>query len=152
MTDVKTGFLAAGVVALGTATVAQPTLAPDQQAVQAVVERMMGAFAKGDVAGVMSTYHPDAVVVGNPGMPVRGQAELKAMFEEFVATGFAFEPGEHEVIVAGDTALHLMDWQGRGPDEAVFHALSVAVLRRDAGGVWTMVIDHPFGDGLMQAR
>lgn len=32
------------------------------------------------------------------------------------------------------------------------NALSVAVLRRQSDGNWRMVIDHPSGDGVMQAQ
>jgi uncharacterized protein (TIGR02246 family) len=116
----------------------------------AVVDRMMEAFAAGDVPGIMATYRPEAVVVGAPGALVQGRGALTEMFEGFVAAGFAFTAGGHEVIVAGDTALHLMDWRGIQPDGTPFRALSVAVLRRDGAGAWRMVIDHPFGDGLLQ--
>ena len=147
----KSGLLAAGALALGAAmALAQTTPTPDQQAVQAVIGRMMEAFAAGDVPAVMQTYRSGAVVVGSQGAAVTGEAALTGMFEGFVAAGFAFVPGGHEVIVSGDTALHLMDWQGQGPDGKTFRALSVAVLTRDAAGDWRMVIDHPFGDGLMR--
>lgn len=141
------GALMAGAIALGTAASADPS---DETAVLAVIERMMSSFAAGDVPGIMATYRPDAVVVGNPGAPVIGEAALTEMFTGFVAAGFPFVPGRHEVIVSGDTALHLMDWEGQGPDGAKFRALSVAVLTRDTNGEWRMVIDHPFGDGLMR--
>ncbi|MFM2355586.1 MAG: hypothetical protein RLZZ528_1322 [Pseudomonadota bacterium] len=130
---------------------AQPGGATDDAAVLAVIDRMMGAFARGDVAGILATYRDGAVVVGSPGAPVRGKPALAEMFSGFVAAGFPFTPGRHEVLVAGDTALHLMDWAGAGPDGVEFRALSVAVLTRDAGGAWRMEIDHPFGDGLMRA-
>ena len=85
-------------------------------------------------------------------LQVAGEAALTEMFQGFVAAGFPFVPGGHEVIVSGDTALHLMDWEGQGPDGVTFRALSVAVLTRDAAGEWRMVIDHPFGDGVMRQR
>jgi uncharacterized protein (TIGR02246 family) len=132
---------------LGTAAAAETT---DEAAVLAVIDGMMTAFAAGDVPGIMESYRPGAVVMGSPGAPTGGEAALREMFAGFVAAGFPFTPGGHEVIVAGDTALHLMDWQGQCPDGAAFRALSVAVLTRDAAGGWRMVIDHPFGDGLMQ--
>jgi uncharacterized protein (TIGR02246 family) len=120
-----------------------------EAAVQALIGRMMAAFAAGDVPGVMATYRPQAVVVASPGAPVRGEVALTEMFEAFVAAGFTSVPLGHEVVVADDTALHLMGWEGRGPDGKPFRALSVAVLTKDAAGEWRMVIDHPFGDGLM---
>jgi uncharacterized protein (TIGR02246 family) len=121
----------------------------DEAAVRAVIDRMMTAFAAGDVPGIMATYRPDAVVVGNPGVPVVGSASLAEMFEGFVAAGFPFTTGAHEVIMTDATALHLMDWRGAGPDGVPFRALSAAVLTRDESGDWRMVIDHPFADGVM---
>lgn len=147
MRDKTFGAVMAGAMAAGSAALAGPT---DETAVLAVIERMMTAFAAGDVPGIMATYRPGAVVVGSPGAPVVGDAALTEMFDGFVAAGFPFVPGGHEVIVSGDTALHLMDWEGQGPDGVPFRALSVAVLTRDAEGAWRMVIDHPFGNGLLQ--
>lgn len=149
MKDKTVGVLMAGAMGLGSAALAGPS---DEAAVVGVIERMMSSFAAGDVPGIMATYRPGAVVVGTPGAPVTGEAALTEMFQGFVAAGFPFVPGGHEVIVSGDTALHLMDWEGQGPDGATFRALSVAVLTRDASGEWRMVIDHPFGDGLMQRK
>lgn len=149
MRDKTVGALVAGAMALGSGALAGPS---DETAVLAVIDRMMTAFATGDVPGILSTYRPGAVVVGNPGAPVTGEAALTDMFAGFVAAGFPFVPGGHEVIVSGDTALHLMDWEGQGPDGIAFRALSVAVLTRDAVGEWRMVIDHPFGDSLMHSR
>jgi uncharacterized protein (TIGR02246 family) len=147
MTIMKKTLLVAGGVALLVGSAAAQTA--EEAAVVALVDRMMTAFAEGDVPGVLATYRPQAVVVGAPGSKMQGEAALAAMFQNFVDAGFAFAPGEHEVIVAGDTALHLMGWTGQGPDGSPFRALSVAVLTRDAAGDWRMVIDHPFGDGLM---
>ena len=149
MKDKTVGVLMAGAMALGSAALAGPT---DETPVLAVIERMMASFAAGDVPGIMATYRPGAVVVGNPGAPVAGEAALTEMFAGFVAAGFPFVPGRHEVIVSGDTALHLMDWEGQGPDGVAFRALSVAVLTRDGAGEWRMVIDHPFGDGRSSER
>ncbi len=60
----------------------------------------------------------------------------------------------HEVIVNGDTALHIAPWSmsGTGPNGAAVEqsGLSVAVLRRQADGGWKMVIDNPHGQMLLE--
>lgn len=112
------------------------------------IDAMTGAFAAGDIDRIMSTYERGAVVVGAPGNPVSGNEALRALFAQFVAAGVAFTYGAHEVVVAGDLGLHLMQWTAPGPDGQQ-SALSVAVLRRQADDTWKMVIDHPFGDGVM---
>lgn len=122
----------------------------DESKILSTIDRMTSAFAAGDIDGIMSTYAPAAVVVGEPGQPVTGDAALRAMFAAFIQSGVAFSYGAHEVVVAGDTALHLMKWSAPGPEGKAMSALSVAVLQRQPDGGWRMVIDHPFGDGVMQ--
>lgn len=123
----------------------------DEAAVHGVVEAMSAALNAGDLGGVMASYRPGAVVVGALGQRGTHGAALEEMFRGFFASGFAARPGAHEVVVAGDFALHLMAWTAPGPDGLEMRALSVAVMTRGPDGAWRMVIDHPFGDGVMQA-
>ncbi|MEQ9813911.1 MAG: SgcJ/EcaC family oxidoreductase [Azospirillaceae bacterium] len=132
---------------LATQTHAEESM--DQTAILETISAMTTAFAAGDIEGVMATYEPSAVVIAQPGQPVTGDADLRAMFAEFVASGVNFTYDAHEVVVAGDVGLHLMSWTAPGPNGPMT-ALSVAVLRRQPDGSWRMVIDHPFGDGVMQ--
>lgn len=75
------------------------------------------------------------------------------MFEAFIAAGVNFTYGRHEVVVASDTALHLMGWTGPVPDRADGpEALSVAVLKMGDDGPWKRVIDYPFGDGVLRGQ
>jgi ketosteroid isomerase-like protein len=114
------------------------------------IDIMTTSFAAGDIRGVLATYEREATVVARPGQPVTGQDALNAMFEQFVASGVNFEYGPHDVILCGDIALHLMQWTAPSP-QGNQSALSVAVLRKQIGGGWKMVIDHPFGDAVMHA-
>lgn len=120
----------------------------ETEAILATIETMTDAFAAGDVDTVLSTYEPDATVVAEPGMPVRGDAALRKMFARFFAQGVSFSYGAHDVVIAGDVGLHLMKWTAPTPEGDVT-ALSVAVLRKQADGSWKMVIDQPFGDAVM---
>lgn len=124
----------------------------DQNEVLATINLMTSAFAKGDINKVMSTYVPGATVVSEPGKPVTGDLALRAMFASYFDGGVAFTYGAHEVIVSGDTALHLMKWTAPQPEGEPASALSVAVLRRQPDGGWKMVIDHPFGDAVMKEK
>jgi uncharacterized protein (TIGR02246 family) len=124
----------------------------DKTRVIATIDRMTSAFAAGDVNSIMSTYAAGAVVVGEPGKPMTGDATLRNMFAAFIQSGVPFSYGDHEVVVSGDTALHLMKWTAPGPDGNKMSSLSVAVLKRQPDGSWRMVIDHPFGDGVMHAK
>lgn len=126
----------------------------DQKAkILSTIDDMTSAFHRGDIDGIMRTYESGAVVVGQPGSPVSGVPALRAMFAGFVAAKAQFTFLGHEVIEAGDLALHLTPWRmaGVAPDGTAVAAqgLSVAVLRRQLDGRWLMVIDDPFGDALL---
>ena len=114
---------------------------------------MTAAFQMGDIPAIMRTYEPGAVVVGEPGKPLTGEAALRAMFAAFIAVKPEFTYSGHDVVIADDLALHLSPWQMNGvaPDgTAVRHkGLSVAVLRRQPDGRWLMAIDQPYGDALL---
>lgn len=123
--------------------------------VLSTIEAMTSAFHQGDLDGIMRTYEPGAVVVGQPGSPVQGDGPVRAMFAGFIAAQARFSFEGHEVIAAGDIALHLTPWKmtGVGPDGRPIAGagLSVAVLRRQVDGRWLMVIDHPFGDAIQRS-
>jgi uncharacterized protein (TIGR02246 family) len=122
--------------------------------VLSTIEAMTSAFHQGDIEGIMRTYEPTAVVVGEPGAPVQGDGPLRAMFAGFISAKAHFTFDGHEVIAAGDLALHLTPWKmtGVAPDGSPISGagLSVAVLRRQADGKWLMAIDNPFGDAPLQ--
>jgi ketosteroid isomerase-like protein len=76
------------------------------------------------------------------------------MFAEFIAMKPSFTYSGHEVVHAGDLALHISPWRmtRAGSDGAPIEqrGLSLAVLRRQADGRWLMVIDQPYGDALLR--
>lgn len=125
-----------------------------KEAILSTIDAMTTAFHKGDIDGIMRTYEPGAVVVGEPGTPITGTPALRAMFAGFIAAKAHFTFLGHEVIQAEDVALHLTPWRmaGVAPDGTAVEAsgLSVAVLRRQPDGRWLMVIDDPFGDALLK--
>lgn len=126
----------------------------DQNAkILSTIDTMTNAFHQGDIDGIMKTYEPGAVVVGEPGVPVSGTPALRAMFASFIAAKAHFTFLGHEVIQADDIALHLTPWRmaGVAPDGTAVAArgLSVAVLRRQPDGGWLMIIDDPYGDALL---
>jgi ketosteroid isomerase-like protein len=121
------------------------------------IDAMTRAFNAGDIEGIMRTYEPGAVVLGEPDVPVSGASQLRAMFAGFIAAKAHFTFSGHEVVQADDIALHLTPWRmsGVGPDgkPVEMQGLSIAVLRRQSDGRWLMVIDDPHGDALLrQAR
>lgn len=126
------------------------TDAVDTAVIEAVLA-MSTALRDGDVPAVMATYETDPTVAFQAEAPVGGTAEVRAAFEELAAARPDFVFTAHQVVVAGDLALHLAPWTMRapGPDGGLVTeaGLSVAVLRRGGQG-WRLVIDQPFGDHL----
>jgi uncharacterized protein (TIGR02246 family) len=118
------------------------------------ISDMTSAFHRGDLDGIMQTYEPGAVVIGEPGVAVSGTPALRAMFAGFIAAKAQFTFQGHEVVQADDLALHITPWRmaGVAPDGTPVAAsgLSVAVLRRQADGRWLMVIDDPYGDAIQR--
>jgi uncharacterized protein (TIGR02246 family) len=125
-----------------------------KEQILSTIHQMVDAFHKGDTAGILKAYEPGAVVLAGPGAPVTGKAGLEAMFEGFIAARARFTFLEHEVIQAGDLAVHFAPWTmtGSGPDGSPISGggLSVAVLRRQPDGKWLMVIDDPYGDSSLK--
>ncbi|MBK8972294.1 MAG: DUF4440 domain-containing protein [Hahellaceae bacterium] len=119
------------------------------QTIHNTIETMTTAFAAGDLEKILATYSSEAVIVGDAGQEVRGQEDLTGLFREMLPAGAAFTYGAHQVVVSGDIALHLMKWSAPDSQGNYTSALSVAVLRRQADGLWKIVIDHPFGDQVM---
>lgn len=129
-------------------------IAADEAKVVQAVEAMTAAFHDGDLKGVLASYMADAAVAFEPGRPVRGEAALSEGFLQFFSVKPKFTYGGHDVLVAGDMALHISPWSmtGTAPDGASLtqRGLSVAVLRRSVTGGWKLVLDNPFGDHLLQ--
>ena len=126
----------------------------DQQTqILATISEMTTAFNQGNIDAIMRTYEPSAVVIGQPGSAVSGPSALRAMFAGFIAAKARFTFQGHDVIQAGDIALHVTPWRmtGSAPDgtEITAKGLSLAVLRRQPEGRWLMVIDNPFGDAML---
>jgi ketosteroid isomerase-like protein len=119
-----------------------------------IIERMTAAFQAGDLDAVMGTYEPGAAVAFEPGRPVSDPVVMRETFAAWMALSPRFDYSGHEVLIAGDLAVHVAPWtmRGRGPDGSRIEqrGLSVAVLRRQPSGDWLMVIDNPHGQRLME--
>lgn len=122
--------------------------------IQSTIDTNNAAVSARDIEGVLATYEPDAVLVGQPGMPVMGTSALREAFKQFLALDPKLAVTGQEIIQAGDTALHSYTWKmsGKAPDGTPIEqsGLSVVVLRKQSDGRWLMVIDNPFGNHLLQ--
>ncbi len=125
----------------------------DHSQIQLTIDRNNAAVAAGNMDSILATYEPNAVLIGQPGMPVMGTAALREAFKQFLGLNPKITIVGQDVIQAGDIALHSYTWKmaGKAPDGSPVaqSGFSVVVLRKQPDGRWLMVIDNPFGDSLL---
>jgi uncharacterized protein (TIGR02246 family) len=149
--------MAAAALALGLVTQSSNgDIMSSESAILANIEGMTEAFEAGDIPGILKHYEDGAVVVSQPGMPASGTPALTELFQRFIAVDPKFSFHEHEVIEAGDIALHAARWTmtGKASDGTAIEdgGLSLAILRKQSDGRWLMVIDNPYGDHVMRGQ
>lgn len=119
------------------------------------VLNMTDRFHAADIEGVMRSYESAAVITFEPGSPVEQPDVIRSLFESAFAASPRFTYGRHDVLVAGDLALHVAPWTmaAKAPDGVAVteRGLSIAVLRRQPDGDWKIVIDNPHGDAVPAA-
>ncbi len=127
------------------------TMEHDQ--IHSTIDTNNSAVSAGDMEGILATFEPNGVLVGQPGMPAMGTPALREAFKQFMAIEPKITVTSHEVIQADDIALHSSTWKmsGKAPDGSPIeqNGFSVVVLRKQPDGRWLMVIDNPFGDHLL---
>jgi uncharacterized protein (TIGR02246 family) len=126
----------------------------DHARIQSTIDANNAAVAAGDMDAILATYEPDAVMAAQPGVTVMGTAALREAFQQFLAINPKITVLNHEIIQAGDVALHSYTWkmEGKAPDGSPVEqsGFSTSVLRKQPYGRWQMVIDNPFGDRLLK--
>jgi uncharacterized protein (TIGR02246 family) len=122
--------------------------------IQSTIETNNAAVSAGDIEAALAAFEPDAVLTAQPGMPAAGTPALREAFKQFVAINPKITMTGHEIIQAGDIALHLSTWKmsGKTPDGQAIEqtGFSTVVLRRQKDGRWLMLIDNPFADSLLK--
>ena len=106
-------------------------------------------FNAGDLDGIAALYEPKALMVAEPGRVVSGQAQIRDVYEKFMAGKGQLAITPRQVLVLeGDVALLYDSWQitGTNPDGSPMSASgsSAMVLRRQPDGTWLYVVDDPF--------
>ena len=128
--------------------------AMDHSQIQTTIAINNAAVAAGDMEGILATYEPNAVLMGQTGMPAAGTAALREAFKQFLFLNPKITIVSQDLIQAGAIALHTYTWKmsGIAPDGNPVEqsGFSVVVLRKQADGRWLMVIDNPFGDSILK--
>ena len=91
----------------------------------------------GDVDGLVALYEPDAVLAFPPGNLATGHAEIRKVYEQFVAAAPVLTPGrQHPALVSGDLALTVAT--------LTTGEMTVEIARRQSDGSWLWALDQPF--------
>ncbi|WFR70880.1 nuclear transport factor 2 family protein [Prescottella defluvii] len=97
-----------------------------------VVERLNA----GDVDGLVALYEPHAVLALPDGRVATGTAEIRAAYEQLVASAPVFAPGEiRPALRSGDLAMTSVRLAGGDA--------TVEAARLQPDGSWLWVIDQP---------
>jgi uncharacterized protein (TIGR02246 family) len=120
---------------------------------EGTVVRLSEAINRGDLEAAVGLYEPNAVLVAQPGQLARGLAAIRDAMQGFIALRPTLSTATSQVIESGDVALYLGRWSlsGVAPDggAVTMGGDSSDVLRRQADGRWLIVLDNPWGTGLL---
>jgi ketosteroid isomerase-like protein len=104
-------------------------------------------FNEGDIDRLIAAYYADgAVLAASPGDAASGSS-LRAALQSYLDTKGKMRATTRHKLVAGDTALLVIDWVIDARDAAgeplQVKGTSTDVVRRQADGMWRCVIDNP---------
>lgn len=90
----------------------------------------------GDVEGLVALYESDAVLAFPPGNLATGHAEIRKVYQRFVAAAPVLSPArQHPALVNGEQALTAAT--------LTTGEVTVEVARRQPDGTWLWSVDQP---------
>lgn len=96
-----------------------------------------------DLDGLMALYADDASMVLLDGTLARGAEAIREQGAGIVALGATLSLRSRYVVEVGDLAVLSNEWVLQVGDEQM-SAVTAEVARRQPGGGWLYVVDHPF--------
>ena len=119
----------------------------------ATVQKLVEAINGGNVQSALSLYESAGVMVSEPGRLAVGTGALRSALAGFIALKPTLRIQSHQLIEAGDIALYCSSWHlsGTAPDGSAveMEGKSSDVLRRQMDGRWLILIDNPWGTGIL---
>jgi ketosteroid isomerase-like protein len=110
---------------------------------------LMQRFNSGQVTAMMGLYEEGAAFVTTSGRTTSDPAEIARELDAFLGFGLPMKARARHLVVTGDIALILLDWEleGSGPDGRPVHLKGSAtdVAHRGDDGLWRYRIDNPYG-------
>lgn len=114
-----------------------------------IVPSLLAHLNSLDTQTMLKFYTPDATIVSRDGTTHHGHAAIGRELEKYFSFGLPMEITPRSVLVAGDTALLILDWWYKGTakngEEVDFGGTSTDVARLGSDGCWRYVLDCPFG-------
>ncbi|GAA3884530.1 hypothetical protein GCM10022243_56630 [Saccharothrix violaceirubra] len=90
----------------------------------------------GDVDGLVALYEPDAVLAFPPGNLATGHAQIREVYERFLAARPVLTQGrQHAALTGGDLALT--------SSTLTSGDVTVEIARRQPDGSWLWAVDQP---------
>ncbi|GBQ94802.1 hypothetical protein AA23498_2119 [Acetobacter nitrogenifigens DSM 23921 = NBRC 105050] len=108
------------------------------------------AMNRGDVDGLMALFHPDAVMRMAEGAVIdAGPEALREALGDLIAARVTLQNQLRRILISGDIALLLLDWESRvpGPDgqDIIDQGVATQVAERVAEQDWRLRIANPLG-------
>lgn len=104
-------------------------------------------FNEGDVDRLIDAYYADGAILAAAPGAAAGGTDLRAALQKYFDVGGKMSATTRHKLVAGDTALLVIDWVIHALDPAgvplAIKGTSTDVVRRSGDGVWRCVIDNP---------
>jgi uncharacterized protein (TIGR02246 family) len=114
-----------------------------------VIAVLSSALHDGRVADALALYEPDAVFVPQPkAQPISGRTAIQEALTQFAALHPQMSSNIRSVVVAGDVATVINDWQLQGTatdgTPVRMAATSADIMRRRPDNTWGILIDDPW--------
>jgi ketosteroid isomerase-like protein len=114
-------------------------------------KQFVASFNARDLDSLMALYEQEAALVPQPGTTVVGHDANRQALQQFLDLNGRIDIKTLEIIRVGTLALLRGEWRlaGTGPDgqPITMSGKNIEVARRQPGGQWQFVIDHPYGAG-----
>ncbi|MFZ5862013.1 MAG: YybH family protein [Nitrospirota bacterium] len=117
------------------------------------VRQLIDALNNGNLEAALALYDPQAVMVAEPGQVVTGKAALRKALQGFIALRPTIRSVKRAVVETGDVAQYCGEWTLAGTDPTgklvSMSGKSSDVLCKQADGTWKIVVDNPWGTGIL---
>jgi ketosteroid isomerase-like protein len=93
----------------------------------------------------MDLYAEDCVMIEKPNVVLRGKDQIRQSLLSLVSSGNILSVQMRDVVIAGDIAYSISDWQITCSGATIAVGQATDLLRRSHSGDWLMLLDNPFG-------